>query len=139
MWTKMDVAFMELLNLFYHNNDLMNWVDFWHADANSGRLKITLVISGWFWSKMGMILNELINWTDFLHTGTNSGKLKITSIITGWMWSKISVAFMVLSKQLYLKNDFMNWAVFIHADTNPGKLEITLIIIEETSNMSMPF
>ena len=32
----------------------MNWADFMHADANSGKLKVTLIISGRSGSEMGM-------------------------------------------------------------------------------------
>ena len=28
-------------------NDLINWADFLHVDANSGKLKVTLKVTGW--------------------------------------------------------------------------------------------
>ena len=39
-----------------HKNELMNWADFLHADTNLGKLKVTLIIIGWAWSKMGEVL-----------------------------------------------------------------------------------
>ena len=37
-------------------NELMNWADFLHADTNLWKLKVTLMITGWVWSKMGKTL-----------------------------------------------------------------------------------
>ena len=41
-------------NLLYLKNEWMNWTDFLHVDANSGKLKIALIIIEWEWSKMGV-------------------------------------------------------------------------------------
>ena len=38
--------------LLFCNNEWMKWTDFLHIDANSGKLKITLIIFGWSWSKL---------------------------------------------------------------------------------------
>ena len=35
-------------------NEWLNWAYFLHADANSGKLRITLINFRWLWSKMGM-------------------------------------------------------------------------------------
>ena len=35
-------------------NDLMNWADFLHVDTNSGKLKVTLKVTGWAWSSIGV-------------------------------------------------------------------------------------
>ena len=57
----------------------MNWADFLHADTNLWKLKITLIIIGWVWSKMGKVLkivgllnqvyltNDLMNWADWMN------------------------------------------------------------------------
>ena len=34
----------------------MNWTDFLHSDTNLLKLKATLTIIGWVWSKMGKAL-----------------------------------------------------------------------------------
>ena len=50
--------------------------DFLHADSNLGKLKVTLIIIGWAWSKMSEALeimgllnqvyltDDLVNWAD---------------------------------------------------------------------------
>ena len=57
----------------------MNWADFLHADTNLWKLKVTLIIIGWVWSKMTEALkivgilnqvyltNDLMNWADWLN------------------------------------------------------------------------
>ena len=57
----------------------MNWADFLHADTNLWKLKVTLIIIGWVWSKLGEVLkimgllnqayltNDLMNWADWLN------------------------------------------------------------------------
>ena len=30
----------------------MNWAVLFHADTNLGKLKVTLIVIGWAWSKM---------------------------------------------------------------------------------------
>ena len=42
------------LKLTYLKSECMEWTDFLHAGANSGKLKIDLMIFGWVFSKMGM-------------------------------------------------------------------------------------
>ena len=37
-----------------YNNEWMNWANFLYDYANLGKLKITLIIFGWLWLKMGM-------------------------------------------------------------------------------------
>ena len=65
--------------LLYLKNEPMNWADLLHADTNLWKLKVTLIIIGWVWSKMGEVLkivgllnqayllNGLMNWTDWLN------------------------------------------------------------------------
>ena len=61
-WGRHDQKWVRLLlshgtlNMLYCKNEWMNWDDFLYADANSGKLKITLIIFGWSCSKMGMWL-----------------------------------------------------------------------------------
>ena len=66
-----------------------------HANANSGKLRITLIISWWLWSNMGMGLNfnEWMNLADFFHTNTYSRNLKVTLIFNGCAWSNMGMAF----------------------------------------------
>ena len=40
-------------NLLYLKNELMEWTDFLHTDANLGKLTINLRIIGWVYSEMG--------------------------------------------------------------------------------------
>ena len=65
-----------MLNL---KSESVNWADFLHADTNLWKLKVTLIIIGWVWSKMGEALkivgflnqvyltNDLMNWADGLN------------------------------------------------------------------------
>ena len=62
----------------------MKWADVLHADANSGKLRITLIIFGGGVVKNGHGTFRL-NLTDFLHANTYSGKLKATLIVIGWV------------------------------------------------------
>ena len=39
------------LNLLHLKNESMNWANFLHAVTNLGKLKVTLIIIGWAWSK----------------------------------------------------------------------------------------
>ena len=64
----------------------MEHTNIFAADLTSGKLKVTLIIIGWSWLKMGVVVkvkyllyvdNKLINWADFLHADTNSRKLKL--------------------------------------------------------------
>ena len=41
-------------NWLYLKNEWMEWNDIFHAGANSGKLKVILVIFGWAWSEVGM-------------------------------------------------------------------------------------
>ena len=55
----------------------MKWANFLHADTNIGKLKATLIIIWWVWSKMGKALLimgllsqvyitiDLMNWADW--------------------------------------------------------------------------
>ena len=71
----------------------MNWTDFLDTGTNSGKLKITLIITEWVWSKVSvafMVLwkllylkNDLMNWASFIHVDTNPGKVEVTLIIIG--------------------------------------------------------
>ena len=47
-WLKISVATLVtwLKNRLYFNNELMEWTDFLHVDANSGKLKVTSMIIG---------------------------------------------------------------------------------------------
>ena len=57
----------------------VNWADFLHADTNLWKLKVTLIIIEWVWSKMSKALkivgllnqvhltNDLMNWADWLN------------------------------------------------------------------------
>ena len=40
----------------YLKNELMEWTDFLSAGANSGKLKVILMIFGWMLSKLGMAI-----------------------------------------------------------------------------------
>ena len=40
--------------MLYLKNKLRNWAEFLHANTNSGKLKVTLVVIGWVWPNMGM-------------------------------------------------------------------------------------
>ena len=42
------------LNVFQELNELMEWTDILHANANSGKLKVISMIFGWAKSKMDM-------------------------------------------------------------------------------------
>ena len=42
--------------MLYLKYELMNLADFLHADTNFGKLKVTLIIIGWAWSKIGKAL-----------------------------------------------------------------------------------
>ena len=66
-----------------------------HADANSGKLRITLIIFGWLWSKWAWDsnFNEWINVADFFDDNTYLRKLKVTLIVSGWAWSNMGVSF----------------------------------------------
>ena len=58
---------------------IMNWAHFLHGFTNLWKLKVTIIIIGWIWSKMGEALkivgllnqvyltNDLINWADWLN------------------------------------------------------------------------
>ena len=35
-------------------DELKDWIDLLYADANLGKLNVTLIIIGWDWSKMGV-------------------------------------------------------------------------------------
>ena len=61
---------------------MMKWADFLHADTNLGKLKVTLIIIGWVWSKKDQLtydsgvthkwfdeLSRLIAW--FLHADSD--------------------------------------------------------------------
>ena len=63
------------------------WMNGWselifHADANSGKLRITLIVFGWLWSKMDMGLISMNEWrmnlAECLHGNTSLRKLKVT-------------------------------------------------------------
>ena len=40
----------------YLKNELIEWTDFLHAGANSGKLKVITQIFGWAWPKMEMAI-----------------------------------------------------------------------------------
>ena len=58
---------------------IMNWAHFLHGFTNLWKLKVTIIIIGWVWSKMGEALkivgllnqvyltNDLMNWADWLN------------------------------------------------------------------------
>ena len=41
-------------NWLYLRKELMKSTDFWFVDKNPGKPKVTSIIFGWWWSKMGM-------------------------------------------------------------------------------------
>ena len=45
------------------DDEWINRADFLHADANSGELRITLIIFGWLWSKItiGLLISESLD------------------------------------------------------------------------------
>ena len=50
-------------NLLYLKSEPMSWAHLLDADTNLWKLKLTLIIIGWVWSKMGEALKilELLN------------------------------------------------------------------------------
>ena len=48
--------FKSTIYLDYLNNEVMNWADFLHVDTNLGKLKVTIIIIGWAWSKIGAVV-----------------------------------------------------------------------------------
>ena len=69
----------------------MEWTDFWCVDGNLGKPRVTLIIFGWWWSKIGVLglrtnmlclKNELMKWVGFLHFDTNSGHYYFWSLST---------------------------------------------------------
>ena len=79
----------------------MNLADFLHADPISGKLRLTLIVFGWLWLKMGIVglyfVNEWMILADFLHANTYySRKLKVTLIVVGWVWSNMGLIFHII-------------------------------------------
>ena len=62
------------------------WTDgiksFFHADTNSGKVKVNSTIFGWAWSKMAIacmrpqylfyLKNEFMNWADFFNADSDA-------------------------------------------------------------------
>ena len=97
------VTFLSWGSKFYcMKNELMNWTDFLHTGINSGKLKITSIITGWVWSKISAsymvpwkllyLKNELLNCTGFIHADTNPRKVELNLIIIRET-SNLSMAF----------------------------------------------
>ena len=129
--------------MLYLKNEWMNWVDFLRADTNLAKLKVTLIIFGCIWSKIGLVfcslwdskicvsrMNLFSNWVDFLLIDTIQWKSKVTLIIFGQMTSKMGVLFYVVGlwSLLYLKNELMNWADFLLAGSD-AKIFIRLLML----------
>ena len=66
-----------------------------HADANSGKLRNTLIIFEWLWA-LNSNFSEWMNLDDFLHVNTYSRKLKVTLKVTEWAWSKLKYGCVLL-------------------------------------------
>ena len=66
-----------------------------HADANSGKLRSTLIIFEWLWA-LNSNFSEWMNLDDFLHVNTYSRKLKVTLKVTEWAWSKLKYGCVLL-------------------------------------------
>ena len=83
-------------------NELMNWTGFLQTGINSGKLKITSIITGWLWSKISVsymvpwkllyLKNDLLNCTGFIHADTNPRKVELNLIIIRET-SNLSMAF----------------------------------------------
>ena len=66
-----------------------------HADVNSKKLRITLIILGGCGQKWAWNFNFIarMNLADFLHANTYLRKVKVMLIVNGWAWSNMDVSF----------------------------------------------
>ena len=62
----------------YLRNELMKWADFFHADTNLGKLRVTLVIIGWVKNEWGLIEHGT------LKLGVSHKWFDELSILTEW-------------------------------------------------------
>ena len=88
----------------------MDELSFLCTDANSGKLRINLIIFGWLWSKMGWF---------FACSYMVSAKLKVTLVIHMVKYGCGLLGPRTLKSTLsQLKDKSMNWAAFLHAESD---------------------
>ena len=129
--------------MHYLKNELINWVDFFLADANSGKLKITFIFSwvGIIKSGCGFLDHGTLKyavspkWIDefswFLCADTKLEKLKVTLIKV-----KNRHCFLVY---MTWRSAMMNWVDNLHAERNWWKLKVTCIFGQATGKMDLAF